>query len=274
MTTPILTITVLGTVGLAALWGVFLALKAGHARTSPPHGATETVRHRSWRHIVLGLVGRAFRLMLRLGMPLGPMMLLTVRGRRSGLPRTNPVDVFGRGDREWLVATHDAGADWVHNLRAAGQATLTRGRRSRRFTAVELSQTEAGAVLDQVLRPRLARPLAGSVLRQTLGATAATSPAEFVEIAANHPVFKITPVVADTSTAIADRRAPEARMTTRSHIARALIVFGLASALLHIVGFLGGALTADRTVTGAIIGLLTAGGGNHLRLDTRHRSPG
>ena len=59
--------------------------------------------------------------LLRAGIPLGPMILLTVRGRTTGEPRTTPVDLLERGDRRWLVATHGgANSNWVRNLRAAG----------------------------------------------------------------------------------------------------------------------------------------------------------
>ena len=34
--------------------------------------------------------------LLRAGVPLGPMILLTVRGRTTGQPRTTPVDLLER----------------------------------------------------------------------------------------------------------------------------------------------------------------------------------
>ena len=44
--------------------------------------------------------------LLRLGVPMGPMVLLTVRGRKSGQPRTTPVDLFEGSGRSYLVSTH------------------------------------------------------------------------------------------------------------------------------------------------------------------------
>jgi hypothetical protein len=41
--------------------------------------------------------------LLRAGVPMGPMILLTVRGRTTGLPRTTPVDLFERDGRRWLA---------------------------------------------------------------------------------------------------------------------------------------------------------------------------
>jgi deazaflavin-dependent oxidoreductase (nitroreductase family) len=71
----------------------------------------------------LALVGTwIIKRLLRAGTPMGPMILLTVRGRTTGQPRTTPVDLLERDDRRWLVATHGgANSNWVRNLRAAGE---------------------------------------------------------------------------------------------------------------------------------------------------------
>ena len=47
------------------------------------------------RFIHLG--NRIVRGALRIGMPMGPMILLTVRGRKTGLPRTTHVGLFELG---------------------------------------------------------------------------------------------------------------------------------------------------------------------------------
>ena len=66
--------------------------------------------------------------LLRLGIPMGPMILLTVRGRKSGMLRTTPVDLFQRGERSFMVSTHrQESSNWVKNVRQAGEGTLTRG---------------------------------------------------------------------------------------------------------------------------------------------------
>ena len=48
------------------------------------------------------------------------MHLLTVRGRKSGLPRTTPVNLIEYQGRRWLVAPYREVA-WVRNVRAAGE---------------------------------------------------------------------------------------------------------------------------------------------------------
>ena len=93
--------------------------------------------------------------LLRVGIPMGPMILLTVRGRKSGEPRTTPVDLFERGGRSFLVSTHrQESSNWVRNLRTAGEGVLTRGWSRRAITVVELPPDVAGQVLKEVLGPR------------------------------------------------------------------------------------------------------------------------
>jgi deazaflavin-dependent oxidoreductase (nitroreductase family) len=130
--------------------------------------------------------------LLRAGVPMGPMILLTVRGRTTGLPRTTPVDLFERDGRRWLVATHGGdNSNWVRNLRAAGEGILTRGRRREAIAAAELTPEEAGPVFKEVLAPRLASPTRGFVLRHTLDVVPDASLDDFISMARFHPVFEL-----------------------------------------------------------------------------------
>jgi deazaflavin-dependent oxidoreductase (nitroreductase family) len=148
--------------------------------------------HARLHNTVMRVAGQTLGLLLRRGIRLGPMMLLTVRGRLTGRLRTNPVDLFEDDGRQWLVSTHGVGdSNWVRNLRAAGGGTLARGSRRYSFTAVELSQREAGFVLRDVVGPRLARPVAGFVLRRTLRVRGDASADDFVRTAEQHPVFEL-----------------------------------------------------------------------------------
>ncbi len=72
-----------------------------------------------------------------------PLYLFTVRGRKSGQPRTTPIAVFERDGKRYLLAPYGR-VDWVRNLLAAGEATLTRGRRAEQFRAIELPTSEGG----------------------------------------------------------------------------------------------------------------------------------
>src|SRR5260370_4273799 len=68
------------------------------------------------------------RRLLGVGVPMGPNVLLTVRGRTSGLPRSTPVAVLAIGGRRWIVGAF-GDLNWGRNLPAAREATLTAKRR-------------------------------------------------------------------------------------------------------------------------------------------------
>ena len=244
MTYVVIGAVAVSAVAVAALLLVLLvrlALRAhGHA---PGTAATPAI---------LRAIGRTVPLLIRAGIRLGPVMLLTVRGRTTGVPRTTAVDVFARDNRCWLVATHTADANWVRNLRVAGEGTLRRGRRQHPFTAVELPTAEAATVLKEVAGPRLARPIAGYVLRQTLGVSGDVGLAEFTRVAAEHPVFEL-----------AVTRQPLARTVSFPVLA---IVAGLLMAATHATLGLTGLVGPTNWIGGVVIGLLLAGGGNHRRL--------
>jgi hypothetical protein len=101
--------------------------------------------------------------------------------------------MYEHGGRRFLVSTHGGDtAHWVQNLRAAGQGTLARGRSLQKFSAVELTVEAAGRVLKEVLGPRLASPLGGLALRQTLEIAPDASLPDFIKAARSHPVFELT----------------------------------------------------------------------------------
>jgi deazaflavin-dependent oxidoreductase (nitroreductase family) len=124
--------------------------------------------------------------LLRAGVKLGTTSLLTVRGRKSGQSHTVLVRLVEQDGQRWLVAPY--GVDqWVRNLRVAGQATLTRGRRSEAISATELPAQEAAPILKQYL---LNIPWVRPYFDVTID-----SPFEAFELEApRHPVFRITPM--------------------------------------------------------------------------------
>jgi deazaflavin-dependent oxidoreductase (nitroreductase family) len=91
---------------------------------------------------------RLFIQMSRLGLSFGgeSPVVLTVPGRKSGRERSTPVTPMTVGGQEYVVAGFP-GADWVANVRAAGEATLARGRTVRRVKMVELSAEDARPLL-------------------------------------------------------------------------------------------------------------------------------
>jgi deazaflavin-dependent oxidoreductase (nitroreductase family) len=101
------------------------------------------------------------RHLLATGIPMGPNVLITIRGRKSGLPRTTPLTIVEFTGRRWLMAPY-GDVNWVRNLRAAGCATITVRRRKEEVTAVELGPTEAVAFFRDVLGPRVQRTRVGA----------------------------------------------------------------------------------------------------------------
>ncbi len=134
------------------------------------------------------------RQLLRFGLPMGPNVLLTVRGRTSGQPRTAPVAVVQSAGRRWVIGAY-GDVHWVRNLRTAGQADLQiRGRREH-VTAVELEREQAiaffGDILPAYLRgfPRIARGFA----RALFGFVGPEILDDPVKAAATRPVFELVP---------------------------------------------------------------------------------
>lgn len=74
-----------------------------------------------------------------------PNLVLTVVGRKSGVPRSTPLLCVPH-DGSWLVAGSYFGGPempvWVHNLRAAEEATVRVGRTSYAVTAREVAGDE------------------------------------------------------------------------------------------------------------------------------------
>lgn len=140
----------------------------------------------------MNLIAWMIKGLLRAGVPMGPLILLTVRGRKTGRLRTTPVDLFDGNGRSFLVSTHgEENSNWVRNLREAGEGVLTRGRNRRAIRVQELTPDAAGPVLKDIVGPRVALPVRGFVLRRTLGVPAGAALDKFMSAAKVHPVFEI-----------------------------------------------------------------------------------
>src|SRR3989441_3443461 len=98
--------------------------------------------------------------LLAAGVPMGPDVLLTIRGRKTGLPRTTPVTIAENAGRRGLISPFGE-VNWVRNLRAAGRATISAGRRREEVSAVELGPTEAAEFIRDVLAPHARRTRLG-----------------------------------------------------------------------------------------------------------------
>lgn len=90
--------------------------------------------------------------LLGAGVPLGFNGLITIRGRKSGLPRTTPLAIIDVAGRRWVWSPWGE-VHWVRNLRAAGRATITVRGREDEVSATELSPDERIAFFRDVMRP-------------------------------------------------------------------------------------------------------------------------
>ena len=122
--------------------------------------------------------------LLRMGVKMGTMTLLTVRGRISGQPRTTPVALVELDGDRLLIAPFGS-VNWVRNLRAEGSATLTRGRHSERVSAIGLSIQESGPILKKMLVG------APSFVANYFDVTPDSPLADFEREAPRHPVFRL-----------------------------------------------------------------------------------
>lgn len=123
----------------------------------------------------------------RLGIGVAGARELTTTGRRSGQPRTVPVNPFVIAGVTYLVAPRGQ-TEWVRNVRADPRVVLRVGRRRTSYVATQVSEQEAVPAL-RVYLEKWAWEV-GRFFPE--GVTAKSSDAELAAIAPNHPVFRIT----------------------------------------------------------------------------------
>jgi deazaflavin-dependent oxidoreductase (nitroreductase family) len=111
--------------------------------------------------------------LLRKGIGPAPQHVLTIAGRRTGLPRRTPIALITVDGERYAVAGFD-GSDWVRNARAAGRGELQRGRSVERIILTEVPVAQR----DPILRDFAARVRGGAAF--------AAGGAE------HHPVFRIS----------------------------------------------------------------------------------
>lgn len=140
-----------------------------------------------WWVTIFGPVAKA---LLGAGVPLGFNGLITIRGRKSGLPRTNPVAIIEVSGRRWVWAPW-GDVQWVRNLRATSRATITVRRREMEVRAAELDQTQRVGFFRDILGP-LAQgiPLGVRFIRAVDGVDL-NDPLEAAE---GRPVFELHPL--------------------------------------------------------------------------------
>ncbi|MEV6871759.1 nitroreductase family deazaflavin-dependent oxidoreductase [Amycolatopsis sp. NPDC051128] len=125
----------------------------------------------------------------RLGVAFGPMQLLTVAGRRTGVPRTFPIAVVPIDGARYIVQAYPKAA-WVANARAAREVTLTRGRRTSAARLAELPVAERGPVLRKLVEKS---PASVGKRFVTTGLADGATPDAVAAAAARIAVFRVEP---------------------------------------------------------------------------------
>jgi deazaflavin-dependent oxidoreductase (nitroreductase family) len=126
------------------------------------------------------------RTLLALGISFNNSALITVPGRKTGRPHSTPITLVEyQGQR--YVQSPFGNVNWVRNLRAAGKATLSWGRRHETVVATELSPEEAAPVIKSLLGH------APKMIRDYFDVTPDSSLEEVIRDAPNHAVFAVRP---------------------------------------------------------------------------------
>ena len=137
-----------------------------------------------WRggNAIVGVLARA---------GIGPIQLLTTRGRRTGRPHTVPVVPVEHAGQTWLVAPYGP-VGWVRNVREDERVRLRYGRATRDYTAREVGPDEAAPVLKRYVA-------VATKTRTQFGAAADSPVADFAAETDRHPVFELTPLRGDAA---------------------------------------------------------------------------
>ena len=127
------------------------------------------------------------RPLLAAGMPMGFNGLITIRGRKSGLPRTTPLAIIEVSGRRWVWSPWGE-VQWVRNLRAAGRATITVRRHREDVCATELDTAQRVGFFRDTLGPLARRIPLGVWFIRVVDQVDLNHP---IEAAEGRPVFEL-----------------------------------------------------------------------------------
>jgi deazaflavin-dependent oxidoreductase (nitroreductase family) len=123
----------------------------------------------------------------RMGLSVYGSRVLAVRGRKSGVVRTVPVNLLVLDGERYLVAPRGE-TEWVRNIRAAGGGELRLGARREPIAVTELADADKPPILRAYVRRwwfEVGRFFAGVTRDATLE--------DLRRIAPGFPVFRIRP---------------------------------------------------------------------------------
>ncbi len=122
----------------------------------------------------------------RRGVSLKGAAILEVRGRKSGEPRTTPVNPLTLDGNRYLLSPRGE-SEWVRNIRVSGRGALITRRGREEFVVTEVPDAEKTPVIRAYLRE-----WAWEVGAFFDGLTAKSSDAEVQAVAGGFPIFRIT----------------------------------------------------------------------------------
>jgi deazaflavin-dependent oxidoreductase (nitroreductase family) len=123
--------------------------------------------------------------LVRRGLRLKGAAVLEVTGRKSGEPRTTPVNPLRFDGARYLVAPRGT-TEWVRNIRAAGAAALLTRRGREEFTVVEVPDEVKVPIIRAYLKE-----WAWEVGAFFEGLSATSSDADIAAVAGGFPIFRI-----------------------------------------------------------------------------------
>ena len=143
---------------------------------------------------IIRFPGPIINRLLGLGMRIGPNWLLSVRGRKSGELRTQPLAVVELNGSKYVIGTFGE-VNWCRNLRANPDAEISRGNRHEQVRAVELRPDEAAAFFRDDLVPGMPHmPLFSRIATKVfIGSVAPDIYSDPDGAALRRPVFRLQP---------------------------------------------------------------------------------
>ena len=129
---------------------------------------------------------KTFGFLVGLGLGFSYNYLLQVRGRKSGKIYSTPIDLLEIDGKRFLVAPRGR-AQWVRNAEAAGEVTLKKGSKRKKFGLRALSDQE---------KPEILKAYLDQFKREVQGyfPVAAGSPVEaFRDLVQSYPAFELIP---------------------------------------------------------------------------------
>ena len=133
------------------------------------------------------VINRVIGLLPRIGIGPRYMVLLQVRGRKSGRIYSTPVNLLDLNGHRYLVAPR-GDTQWSRNASASGEVTLVRGLHRETVTVKPIADANKPAILKAYLDQY------ASAVQQYFPVAAGSPLAAFAPLAANYPVFDISSV--------------------------------------------------------------------------------